>query len=865
MSTEQKNKKAIDSFFNLLQGYRKISGEPFTHTSLGPPKGCYEITTKRRPKVNKLYCKALKAGAEIFLTETHREQSPILIDCDWKYNYPAKRYYTLDNIKRLISEYNKLIKYFLQVDDESLLAFVMEKEKPTSKKDCIKDGIHIVYPNICINNELAYVLRNEVVKIYKKEDLFNNIPLTNTIEDVIDKSIIKVNWLMYGSKKPNSCKYELTHIYDEKLEDQDLEDYSLEELVDLLSIRRFNKDDLTPFIDNDKKLECKKKFKDLDVSKKKKSLKGNQANIEMATELLKLLNPNRAKGYEDWITLGWCLHNIDNSLLDDWIDFSLKCPDKFVKGECEKRWKEFRDEGLQVGTLHIWARSDNPNGYFKFKMAYCSKYRRRALDGQTASMAEAFYEEYAYNFKWCPQQKKWYEFMNHKWERMYDDASLINLLNNEIVNKFSYDNKDYSDGVLQADNDEDKERYISLQKKCAAIQEKLRSIKFKEGVIKELKTKYQDKKFIDEMDAKPNLLVFNNGVLDLGRDPIIFRDGYPGDNCTKSTKIDFILKYDEKNQYFQEVEDFFKQIIPEEDVCMYLLKFLSSSLNGSVKDQKFHIATGSGSNGKSVVINLLTKGLGDYAITLPNTLLTKKKGSSSSASPELVMLHGVRFCVLQEPEGNDKLNVGFMKELTGGDRLYARGLFQEASNIQVMAKFVLTCNKMPKISSNDGGTWRRMRVIPFELKFVDNPVQKHHRKIDRSIEDKLDVWSEYFIRYLVEIYKQYRKEGLKAPHKVTKYTDDYQKKSDLYQQFIKEKIEKTKSKKDFVSLNDMYDEFKSWFKESHTDKRCANKNDFKEEMEDKMGLITSKGGWKNYKFKYNKEVGSDDDELDTFL
>ena len=113
--------------------------------------------------------------------------------------------------------------------------------------------------------------------------------------------------------------------------------------------------------------------------------------------------------------------------------------------------------------------------------------------------------------------------------------------------------------------------------------------------------------------------------------------------------------------------------------------------------------------------------------------------------------------------------------------------------------------------------------------------------------------------------RQYRKEGLKAPPKVTKYTDDYQKKSDLYQQFIKEKIEKTKSKKDFVSLNDMYDEFKSWFKESHTDKRCANKNDFKEEMEDKMGLITSKGGWKNYKFKYNKEVGSDDDELDTFL
>ena len=41
MSTE-KNNKAINSFFNLLKQYRKISGEKFTHTSLGYPKGCYE-------------------------------------------------------------------------------------------------------------------------------------------------------------------------------------------------------------------------------------------------------------------------------------------------------------------------------------------------------------------------------------------------------------------------------------------------------------------------------------------------------------------------------------------------------------------------------------------------------------------------------------------------------------------------------------------------------------------------------------------------------------------------------------------------------------------------------------------------------
>ena len=125
-------------------------------------------------------------------------------------------------------------------------------------------------------------------------------------------------------------------------------------------------------------------------------------------------------------------------------------------------------------------------------------------------------------------------------------------------------------------------------------------------------------------------------------------------------------------------------------------------------------------------------------------------------------------------------------------------------------------------------------------------------------EDKYDIWKEYFIRYLVEIYKKYRTEGLHASSKVCKYTEEYQKKSDLFQQFVKEKLNKTTSKKDFISLNDMYDEFKAWFKESHTDKRCPNKNDFKEEIEEKIGLISTKGGWRYYRFLLYKNYDSDD-------
>ena len=53
-----------------------------------------------------------------------------------------------------------------------------------------------------------------------------------------------------------------------------------------------------------------------------------------------------------------------------------------------------------------------------------------------------------------------------------------------------------------------------------------------------------------------------------------------------------------------------------EDVREYTLRFLSSCLSGEVTDHKFYMWTGSGGNGKSLLVKLLQHTLGDYSKTL---------------------------------------------------------------------------------------------------------------------------------------------------------------------------------------------------------------------------------------------------------
>ena len=51
-------------------------------------------------------------------------------------------------------------------------------------------------------------------------------------------------------------------------------------------------------------------------------------------------------------------------------------------------------------------------------------------------------------------------------------------------------------------------------------------------------------------------------------------------------------------------------------------------------------------------------------------LFLQQRGSSSNASPEVETIKYARFISCSEPENDDKIYVGKLKQITGGDKTY---------------------------------------------------------------------------------------------------------------------------------------------------------------------------------------------------
>ena len=255
--------------------------------------------------------------------------------------------------------------------------------------------------------------------------------------------------------------------------------------------------------------------------------------------------------------------------------------------------------------------------------------------------------------------------------------------------------------------------------------------------------------------------------------------------------------------------------------------FFGFQLSGP--NQRYLLAEGGivthNSNGKSMCIELYEKALGDYCCKFPISLLTQKRAASNAATSELARAKGKRFACLQEPSEDEKLNIGLMKELTGGDKIMARMMYHDPIEFKPQWHIALLCNHLPHVPSDDGGTWRRIRVVEFKSKFVERPTQPNEFPVDYELSSKFERWKNYFVSMLIEYYKKYKRDKITEPDEVLACTREYQKNNDHMADFIDSCIEKVSDPTAFLPLDDIFAVFKAWARDDNIPIKVPKKRD----------------------------------------
>lgn len=832
-----------ETLIEYLDNRKCENGSKCTHTSMGKPLGAYSIPNSELNIFYDLYNKHYKEGIiPLHIIERHSEYSPIVIDIDFKFEENIEeRQYDEDIIKDIINLYNEAISECFIIDNENqLTSFVFERTKPYKSKQIIKDGIHIMYPYIISKPNIQYLVREKVLK--RIEPLLKKLNLKNTCSDVLDRAVIESNgWFMYGSHKPNIKKYVLTHIYDHDIDNLDINFYhdydeDFKDIVKFLSIRRHDEENACKI--KEEILKDLNRIDNKNIKRRKKTYIKTYYDINKIVEIINILDESRANDYNNWFQLGSCLFHIDpsnNSLLELWDEFSKKST-KYKSSECEKMWNSFKykgSSGFTIATLYYWAKKDSPELYEKIKSKDLKQYIIKSINKTPYDVAIVLYEMFKDKYVCCSSKNKiWYEFENHKWNIIDDAISLRAKISKNLLIEYCKVIQSYNDYILNDNNNEsDKDLAKKEQKALVELTLSLKKTAFKDNVMKEAKELFYKKDFLNKLDANPYLIGFNNGIYNLQN--YEFRDGRPDDYITMSTNIDYIDINDEdyindsEENYINDIMTFMTQIIPKDNIKEYILLRLSTYLEGYNKDQKLCIWTGVGGNGKSKLQELFVSSFGDYCIKFSIALLTQKRAASNACQPEVALSKGKRLGYFAEPNPNDKLNIGLMKELTGGDTIKARTLYKEPEEFIPQFKLMLLCNHLPSVPPDDIGSWRRIETFEFPNRFVNNPSKPNEFPIDFNLSEKLQLWKETFMAILIKYYKIYKTNGIKIPDEITAFTLKYKKTCDLYLQFLDETIIKTDDKNDVIPIIDLHDEMKDWYTENYNNLKIPCKRELK--------------------------------------
>ena len=293
----------------------------------------------------------------------------------------------------------------------------------------------------------------------------------------------------------------------------------------------------------------------------------------------------------------------------------------------------------------------------------------------------------------------------------------------------------------------------------------------------------------NEVDLRPYLLPCQNGVVNLSTGEL--EPGRQSDYLIKACSVEWPADGIDAN--YEDWEIVLDEVFSgNQSLVEFLQRIFGYALIGKVAESVLVVFHGQGRNGKSMIVETISKILGPLAGAIRSEMLLDQQrvASASGPTPEIMSLRGLRMAFASETDDGCRLSTSKTKWLTGNDTLTGRNPHDKYDQqFPPSHTLFLLTNHKPRVSAEDFAMWERMILFPFELSFVNrepDPKKPNERRADRDLPSRLQKMGPQILAWMVAGCLKYQAGGLQPPQAVRDAVKEYRKNEDNLGDFIEE-------------------------------------------------------------------------------
>ena len=327
----------------------------------------------------------------------------------------------------------------------------------------------------------------------------------------------------------------------------------------------------------------------------------------------------------------------------------------------------------------------------------------------------------------------------------------------------------------------------------------------------------------DKQKMKLNCL---NGVVDLGTGQLNQRTSDYLHTKVIGTNFNHKAKCPNFDKFIKEVFG------GDGELISWIQRAFGYSLTGSVQEQVLFICYGTGANGKSTLLETISKILGDYSTNADFEMFLSNQKSDVRVMEAVGELKGIRLALASEVDASKRFNESLVKRLTGGDTLRGTKLQMGAFQFEPQHKLWFLCNHIPFARDGSHGLWRRIKILPFAQQFQGS-------SLDSALPDKLWAEREGILAWMIrgaavwsnELQKTNGTTGLGPCKAIDQSIEEYRYDNDLSARFIEDCLVRDN---DFgsVGARELYIAYQSWWSDN-SDEDTPSEGIFSRRMEER--------------------------------